>query len=1199
MSLAQPSDPSSSNFLDSPELPTQPSRKRQRSLSMQSDSGASSSSVKRSVADNSSNDIQIRSPRTDQLSTLSLADSNNQDIDAYMAEQGEANIPIHIAPLPHTSDAVELSLPEDKVSLVNNGKSRMMEVGQTWYLISRTWYKRWLKACTGEIDKEGPLTERDLGPVDNTSILDDYNNLLPSLIEGVDVEYVPEDVWNLFLAWYGPASQPLPRRVIARGRLNEPALELRPLILKVYRLVASPGTTHLPHHLLTISAGETISHLCSELASKVSSNGEVHRPYRVWQGGVRGEQTEVDITPSQLLTSDAKIVEESEKTLEEEGIESDDVFIVEFKSADGWVVEVPKFAEKFSAIETPRPLFNSSEGFFNKMSNTLSPATSTTATTAYKPATFDSLGGVFEDELNRDNPLGMGGAIAESFGALLQRIWATTGTSTSYSPRDFKTQLQRFAPQFSGYQQHDSQELVAFLLDGLHEDLNRVIKKPYVEKPDWEGGGDVELVKLAQKSWEGYMMRNDSVILITLETFSHRFYKNLDDHVLVGDMSDSDTIVCFELPCNSRQSKSYKPLPDDPFIIPVFLCDAKTPGRSSYFANSRGTAPTLFGYPMVVAIDREQAKDVDSLYDIIATRLERWTAHARDLYTWEAVDDSHITQVPIQINGVPPVDALTEIAEDGTVVTIQTGLLTESDIVDEKKMAIDDDGVPSEQLDEIEPRKVGVKKDIFTLRLQVNHKDYGTAYNAYTSNNRWESWESRATDSHPHSVLLQEDDALYCEFEEDKKAYYFGDSARFEHALWEQWTTFTHPEYEESKKAGVEKRSKGISLRDCLDEFTKEEQLGEDDLWYCPQCKKHQQATKKFDLWKVPDILVVHLKRFSNNRSLRDKIDAHIDFPVEGLDLGDMVGERGIGKKLMSEGIDIKDLGIGDITEPLIYDLFGVDEHMGGLGGGHYRAYASNHLTGKWYHFDDSYVTTARPSDAVNPNAYLLFYRRRTKSPIGGKSFTKIQEAKSRPESGMNDNQVHVSTQLPTPPLEGNGGSTSFFSEFSSTDLMLRNTDQWNLRSNESNGGSSVPSPPTDDPPDFDDYQIESMSYNNDPLVVSTSRYEFPDPNNKASPTSSNEADVDVDTDLDQDDQDWDPSIEKLDSDADADWDDNVQTFTENSKTVTSDDGTLRWESSSNKPPPSYLDHSGINASVLRNNDNTLQIDSHDNEPKI
>ena len=32
-----------------------------------------------------------------------------------------------------------------------------------------------------------------------------------------------------------------------------------------------------------------------------------------------------------------------------------------------------------------------------------------------------------------------------------------------------------------GYAQHDSQELLAFLLDGLHEDLNLVIEKPYVD----------------------------------------------------------------------------------------------------------------------------------------------------------------------------------------------------------------------------------------------------------------------------------------------------------------------------------------------------------------------------------------------------------------------------------------------------------------------------------------------------------------------------------------------------------------------------------------------------------------------------------------------------------------------------------------------------------------------------------------------
>ena len=45
-------------------------------------------------------------------------------------------------------------------------------------------------------------------------------------------------------------------------------------------------------------------------------------------------------------------------------------------------------------------------------------------------------------------------------------------------------------PRFSGYQQQDSQELMAFLLDGLHEDLNRIKQKPYVEQKDFDGRPD-------------------------------------------------------------------------------------------------------------------------------------------------------------------------------------------------------------------------------------------------------------------------------------------------------------------------------------------------------------------------------------------------------------------------------------------------------------------------------------------------------------------------------------------------------------------------------------------------------------------------------------------------------------------------------------------------------------------------------------
>ncbi len=56
----------------------------------------------------------------------------------------------------------------------------------------------------------------------------------------------------------------------------------------------------------------------------------------------------------------------------------------------------------------------------------------------------------------------------------------STHTHTPHSTHT-QTSVGRYAPQFVGYAQHDSQELLAFLLDGLHEDLNLVKKKPYVD----------------------------------------------------------------------------------------------------------------------------------------------------------------------------------------------------------------------------------------------------------------------------------------------------------------------------------------------------------------------------------------------------------------------------------------------------------------------------------------------------------------------------------------------------------------------------------------------------------------------------------------------------------------------------------------------------------------------------------------------
>ncbi len=63
---------------------------------------------------------------------------------------------------------------------------------------------------------------------------------------------------------------------------------------------------------------------------------------------------------------------------------------------------------------------------------------------------------------------------------------------------------------FSGYNQHDSGELITYLLDGLHEDLNRVKKKPYTEIKDYDGRPDAVIAK---EAWETFLKRNQSIIV--------------------------------------------------------------------------------------------------------------------------------------------------------------------------------------------------------------------------------------------------------------------------------------------------------------------------------------------------------------------------------------------------------------------------------------------------------------------------------------------------------------------------------------------------------------------------------------------------------------------------------------------------------------------------------------------------------------
>ena len=115
----------------------------------------------------------------------------------------------------------------------------------------------------------------------------------------------------------------------------------------------------------------------------------------------------------------------------------------------------------------------------------------------------------FARELNLANPLGTQGKLATYYAVMLKKLWSQN--YKAIDPIQFKKAVGNFAPQFAGYQQHDSQELLAFLLDGLHEDLNRVPEpKPYVEAIESHGRDDATV---AREAWQAHRQRNRSVIV--------------------------------------------------------------------------------------------------------------------------------------------------------------------------------------------------------------------------------------------------------------------------------------------------------------------------------------------------------------------------------------------------------------------------------------------------------------------------------------------------------------------------------------------------------------------------------------------------------------------------------------------------------------------------------------------------------------
>jgi ubiquitin carboxyl-terminal hydrolase 4/11 len=561
------------------------------------------------------------------------------------------------------------------------------------------------------------------------------------------------------------------------------------------------------------------------------------------------------------------------------------------------------------------------------------------------PLTRYLLAGKHVKEINRDNPLGMNGLIAERYAELLGYLWS--GDYSSVSPTAFKATLGRFAPQFSGFQQQDSQELLAFLLDGLHEDLNRVIKKPPVPQVVADGRSDAVV---ATESWEGHLLRNRSVIV---ELFQGQF---------------KSTVVCPTEGCG-RVSITF-----DPFMYLSAPLPIKTTRMVEVtFVPLESKAPN-----MRVMVKVEKTASVLGLKEELGKLVER-PANALlvcDIYggrVFSVLDDhksvSYVrTTDKIYVYEVLPPQPATEEREAVNYYYVQV-VNRRSDTV----MLYG--GAQTRHKLFSYPVILSVAKGtvscaaVHALVRELVEQRYLKEPLAEDDELPFDACIARNHTMVTEVHMIRDDEVIFsCKERQESIVIDWNPDGPAQMDNERIAATVDHPSMEQT----LTKARTSILLQDCVELFTNTEKLGEQDAWYCNCCKDHVLATKKFDLWKLPEVLVVHLKRFQYTRHWREKINTLVEFPLRGLDMSEFVIDQEV------------------CRENCIYDLFAVSNHSGGLGGGHYTAYTLDEESGRWYDCNDAWVSEAGEAGVVSTSAYLLFYRRRAASEVDAASAARV-----------------------------------------------------------------------------------------------------------------------------------------------------------------------------------------------------------------
>eukprot|EP00727_Mastigamoeba_balamuthi_P005759 m51a1_g1802 putative ubiquitin carboxyl-terminal hydrolase 15 isoform x2 (1168) ;mRNA; f:447414-451210 len=883
--------------------------------------------------------------------------------------------------------------------------------------------------------------------------------LRSAMIENSDYEVVHERVWRTLVAWY--TGGPEVSGVVTRSTVSYAKnlrVELRPLLVTVY-LDSVKGAWFKMRYPKSTKVEQVKKEACEKFGVEAAKT-------KIWD--FHGFEFHKELTDLGQSLENAQIIERNP-------------ILIEQQKPDGtWADHARRYntypSSGFLSSSSTTTSYNSGYSWGSSYSSTpmeapglcglsnlgntcfMNSALQCLSNTA--PLVNYLLGPNWKNDLNHRNPLGTGGALAQEYQRLVEAIWK--GTSGVFSPREFKGKLERFAPQFAGYQQHDSHELLSYLLDGLHEDLNRVRDKPYVEMPDYHGEPDTEW---AASSWARHLLRNDSFIvdcfqgqlrsrlvcpqcsyvsvtfdpfmylsvplpqatskpvaavfhraepgrlpvrlnarvptsgcvrdvclsvaqaatgagapaagceLVATDVYMSRFYKRFADNEPSDEIDERTGLHVFEVPRASAD------------VVRVTLVLSRTEERSTttYSYYSSPYSESLFGTPSVLAL--RPGLTYNELLLEVARRLLPY------------MDAAALAELARDVREHPELDVAEEAPRHRGADAPSTSTAASSS--SSRYMDPDDTPSPSPSPDDAETADAEMRDSTpaAAAAAAAAAPEASEASEAEAEAKRaQEAQESEAAamaelDAAPEVLAGVRNSELAAalrvawraqagdNYGKDSVVDAFDRSAHGTRALslrelqsvvvhWSQahiarlWSKTRENSYDAPAAAAAASEQAEdageLTLSRCMDLFEQEERLGTDDAWYCPRCKEMRLATKKFDLWRVPGVLVVHLKRFSmKNRYFRDKLDTEVKFPLEGLDLSTRV--------------------LCPHDKPLVYDLFAVSNHYGSLGGGHYTAFAKSKDSGKWHRFDDSHVSevSSPAAEVCTSAAYVLFYQLR------------------------------------------------------------------------------------------------------------------------------------------------------------------------------------------------------------------------------